>query len=112
MTKETLNLLEFLQQFRRGALLSAADKQLDELVQAIAETGGNGELVIKLPLKMNNAGQVECSPTVTVKAPKPPLGTGFFFIDQTHQKLTRRDPTQMDIEDEIDKRRTVAGTAS
>jgi len=100
----SINFLEFLQTFRRGELLRLGDKQMTEVVAAMAETGGDGEITLKLPLKLNKAGQIECTPKVTSKVPQRPVGTGIYFIDD-EQRLSRRDPNQMDIEDEIERRR-------
>lgn len=100
----SLNFLEFLQGFRRGELLAQIDQQLGEVIQAMAETGSDGEVAIKLPFKLNKAGQIECTPKVTAKTPRSVIGTGIFFADDDG-RLTRRDPRQMDIEDEIRRRR-------
>ena len=100
----TVGFLAFLQGFRRGELLSQGDEQLEAVIAAIAETGGDGELTIKLPFKLNKAGQIECTPKISAKIPQRPMGTGIFFADD-EGRLSRRDPRQMDIEDEIELRR-------
>lgn len=100
----TINFLEFLQTFRRGELLRQGDEHLERLIAAIKETGGKGELVIKLPFSMNKAGQVECTPSIKPTIPQPAMGTGIYFADDDG-RLSRRDPNQMDIEDEIERRR-------
>lgn len=41
---------------------------------------------------------------MTVKKPARALGTGIYFASDDN-RLTRRDPNQMDIEDEIERRR-------
>lgn len=102
-----LNFLEFFQSFRRGALIQQADERLTELVEAIRETGGTGTLTIKLPFKVNKGGQIECTPVVEAKAPRPSVGTGIYFASDDG-RLTRRDPNQLDIEDEIERRRSAA----
>lgn len=102
---EDLNFLEFLQTFRRGELLTEADEQLAELVEAVQRTGGKGELTIKLPFKVNDAGQIECTPTVACKKPRRAMGRGIYFATQ-EGRLTRRDPSQADMfEDELESRR-------
>lgn len=101
-----LNFLEFLQSFRRGELLHACDEAWNELTAAVGETGGNGTLTLKIPVKVNKAGQVECNPDVAIKKPRRPLGTGIYFAT-SEGRLTRRDPNQMDIEDEIERRRAL-----
>jgi hypothetical protein len=98
--RHELNFLEFLQRFRRGDLLSAADDTLRELVEALALHQGTGSLTLKFGFKVNKAGQLEINPDVTVKKPARALGTGIYFASDDN-RLTRRDPNQMDIEDEI-----------
>lgn len=102
---DDLNFLEFMQTFRRGELLTEANAQLEELIGAVQDTGGKGELTIKLPFKVNDAGQIECLPNVTTKKPRRALGTGIYFAT-SEGRLTRRDPNQGDMfEDELADRR-------
>lgn len=103
--KYELNFLEFLQNFRRGELLTEGDEKMDELMTAIHKTGNGGEFTMKIKFKNNKAGQLEIDPSVTIKRPTRPLGTGIYFLTD-EGRLTRRDPRQMDIEDEIERRRT------
>lgn len=107
--KDELSFLEFLQSFRRGELLADADQSLTELIEAIERTGGNGTLTIKLPFKKNKAGQLECVPAVELKKPKRPMGTGIYYATPD-ARLTRRDPAQMDLIDELEARRERADT--
>lgn len=104
MAKYDLSFLEFLQSFRRGELLTAADEMLAELMEAIDRTGGKGEITIKLPFKPNDAGQIECVPDLALKKPRKPMGTGIYFVSDD-KKLTRRDPAQEDLFDELEERR-------
>lgn len=105
MTQD-LNFLEFLQGYRRGSLLDRADRDLNELMDAIAETGRGGTLTLTLTVKVNKAGQIEIAPDVKTKSPRPDLGVGIYFVSDTG-RLTRRDPNQMDIEDEIARRKAM-----
>ena len=57
-----INFLELLQTFRRGELLQQADGMLNELIEAIRATGGNGTLTLSMPFKTNKARQIECTP--------------------------------------------------
>lgn len=100
MAQHDLTFLEFLSGFRRGMLLSDADEKLGKVVAAIRETGGNGEVSIKLPFKLNKAGQLECPPEIKAKIPNRPIGTGFYFVSDDN-RLTQRDPNQLDIEDAL-----------
>ncbi len=104
MNSKPINFLEFLQSFRRGELLRQADDQLEKVITAMAETGGDGKITIELPFKLNKAGQIECTPKVKASVPPPTMGTGIYFADDDG-RLTRNDPRQYDIEDEIERRR-------
>lgn len=104
MPKDTLTFLEFLQSFRRGELLKEGDDLLGELMEAVRDTGGKGELVLKLPFKVNDAGQIECLPTFAMKKPRRPMGTGIYFVTEDGL-LTRRDPSQDDLFDDLAARR-------
>jgi hypothetical protein len=106
MAKHELNFLELIQTFRRGELLAEGDTKLNELVAAIQATGGSGDLTVKFKIKMNKAGQLEIVPDLTVKKPTRALGTGIYFVSDD-ARLSRRDPNQGDIEDEIERRRNM-----
>lgn len=106
MTRHELNFLEFLQTFRRGELLHEGDAKLTELMEAIRDTGGNGSITVKVSFKTNKAGQVEATPDLTIKKPARALGTGIYFATEDG-RLSRRDPNQLDIEDEIERRRNI-----
>ena len=104
--RNEINILEFIQTHRRGELLKCMQEAQDELMQAIAETGLPGSISIKLDWKRNKADQLECHPSISIKQPKRPIGVGFYFLTE-EARLTRRDPNQIDIEDEIQKRRVM-----
>lgn len=106
MARQDLNFLELIQGFRRGELLTEGDQKLQELIEAIGTTGGSGDLTLKLKFSTNKAGQLECNPALTIKKPTRALGTGIYFATD-EGRLTRRDPNQMDIEDEIERRRSM-----
>ncbi|PTX48707.1 hypothetical protein IQ03_02207 [Gemmobacter caeni] len=104
MLRHELNFLEFLQTFRRGELLAAGDGRLTELMEAIRETGQGGSLTLKFNFKVNKAGQLEITPDLSIKRPQRAIGTGIYYATDDG-RLTRRDPNQLDIEDEIERRR-------
>lgn len=105
-TKHELNFLEFLQTFRRGELLTSGDEKLNELMDAMATTDGDGSITISLKFKRNKAGQLEVTPDISLKKPRRSLGTGIYFATEDG-RLSRRDPNQGDIEDEIERRRNM-----
>ncbi len=101
---KTISFNEFFLGLRGGALAGECSDQLDKLLEAIHQTGEGGDLTIKLPMKLNKAGQLECKPVVTSKLPKRALGTGIFFLTD-EARLTKTDPRQTDIEDDLAARR-------
>lgn len=105
MPADDLNFLAFIQSFRRGELIHEADALLTELVEAVRDTGSKGTLTVKIPLEMNKAGQIECVPQLELKKPRRPMGTGIYFASE-EGRLTRRDPAQLDMMDELEPRRS------
>ena len=104
MAKDELTFVEFMTSFRRGDLVSECDQMLGELVDAIHSVGGDGTLTITLPFKTNKAGQIECTPDIKMKKPRRAIGTGIFYASDDG-KLTRKDPNQPDMIDELEQRR-------
>ena len=107
MARHELNFLELIQSFRRGELLAEGDAKLSGLIEAVQRTGSGGDLAMKMKVKVNKAGQLEIVPEITIKKPSRALGTGIYFATD-EGRLTRRDPHQLDIEDEIERRRSAA----
>jgi hypothetical protein len=107
MAKHDVNFLELIQGFRRGALLTDGDQKLSELIEAIGNTMVGGSLTLTLKFKVNKAGQIELDPTIAIKKPCLALGTGIYFAREDGT-LSRRDPHQMDIEDEIERQRALS----
>lgn len=104
MQRHELNFLEFIQTFRRGELLADGDDKLRELIEAISRTGSSGSLTLKMSVKVNKAGQLEVTPDISIKKPSRSPGVGIYYAND-EGRLSRRDPNQMDIEDEIARRR-------
>lgn len=100
-----LNFMQFIQTFRRGELLDDCNQKLDELMEALSATGKNGSLTLKFDFKHNKAGQLEVTPAASIKKPVKEVMPGIYFVSDD-SRLTRRDPRQMDIEDEIERRRS------
>lgn len=62
---------------------------------------------MKVGIKVNKAGQLEVVPDIQIKKPTRSMGTGIYFATD-EGRLTRRDPNQMDFEDELERRRGAA----
>lgn len=102
---DDLTFLEFLNTFRRGTLIERLDDMLSEVLTAMNETGGDGSITLTLPLKRNKGGQIECTPKLKAERPRPAMGTGIYYATEDG-RLTRSDPGQMDMLDELEPRRT------
>lgn len=86
-----------LRTIRLGELQDELTTKFNELVKAINATGKTGELVLKLKLKTGSSGQVEVFDDLTLKLPKPTLGSTLFFATP-EGNLQREDPRQAVIE--------------
>lgn len=104
MAKDDLNFVGLLSSHRRGELVREADELLSEMIQALNDYGGSGELTMKLKVKRNEADQLEVNPSLTMKKPRRTLGMGIFYTTD-EGKLSRRDPNQHDFIDDLDDAR-------
>jgi len=106
LVKDDLNFLQFISTFRRGELIDDCNLKLGELLEAIATTGKGGKLELKLDFKIAKGGHLEVTATPKISKPISAIPPGIYFVTDDNG-LTRRDPRQMDIEDEIDRRRSM-----
>lgn len=104
MAKDDLNFIGLLQSHRRGELVREADDLLAEMITAINDFGGKGEITLKLSVKRNEAEQLEITPALSMKKPRKALSVGIFYCSD-EGKLSRRDPRQDDMFDELEDRR-------
>lgn len=85
---------------RNGAVALDLNAKFNEMLTAVLETGGNGELTIKLkaaPSKMGMGGavlEVETEHECKMKKPELKVGKSFFFVTKDGD-LTRDDPAQV-----------------
>jgi hypothetical protein len=93
------DLLSVLTDMRNGAVAVDCNTKFNEVLKAVLETGGKGELSIKLfikPSKMGMGGaviEVETAHECKAKKPELEVGRSFFFVTKDGQ-LTRDDPAQ------------------
>lgn len=93
------NLTEILSQIRGGAALEEAGRDLQELVQAVRDTGKPGKLTFSITVEPDKTDEtvVTLQPDVTLKIPKRAKAKGMFYMD-SHGRLTREDPRQIELE--------------
>ncbi len=85
---------EGLSEINEGALLTALDTKLANLVSAVLETGNNGSLTLKLSVKRKGGvNQVVIEPKVTASIPDPTIAPRIMFAD-TSGALHTDDPAQ------------------
>ncbi len=71
-----------LSEINEGALLTALDTKLTNLVSAVLETGNNGSLTLKLNVKRKGGvNQVVIEPKVTASIPDPTIAPRIMFAD-------------------------------
>ncbi|HMT45485.1 MAG TPA: hypothetical protein PKE59_00055 [Novosphingobium sp.] len=105
MATDKMNFIQLLQATRRGEIVREADDLLAEMVRAIHEHGGKGDLTLKLSVKKNDAEQLEITPTLNMKKPRRALGIGIAYATGEGE-LSRTDPQQDDLFDELEDRRS------
>lgn len=83
-----------LSEINEGALLTALDKKMADLVAAVLTTGNNGTLTLKLSCKRKGGvNQVVIEPKVTASIPDPTIAPRIMFAD-TSGALHTDDPAQ------------------
>lgn len=98
------DVLGVIAQVGRGSCLDEIGREFDSLVNAVRETGGSGELVIKLKVdgkSWDDKGrltEVGVTPSVSSKRPKRKAGASTFFVTRQGD-LTRNNPDQMEMYD-------------
>ena len=91
--------IDVLSQIRGGSALNDAAKDLQELVQAVRESGKPGKLTFSITVEPDKTDEtvVTLQPDVTLKLPKKARAKGIFYMDM-HGRLTREDPRQIELE--------------
>lgn len=99
------DVLGVIAQVGRGSGLEEIAREFDQVMNAVRETGGSGELVIKLKVEgkswddKGRLTEVGVTHSVTSKRPKRKIGASTFFVTR-HGDLTRNNPDQMEMYDE------------
>ena len=102
------DLLQVLLDMRSGAVAADCNEKFNEVLQAVIETGGSGELNLKLKLKPSKLGmggavlEVQASHELKTKKPELEIGNAFFFVGKDGT-LTREDPAQTVMFEEVNK---------
>lgn len=93
------DLLNLFTEMRNGAVIADLNQKFHQVLSAVLETAGKGELTIKLSIKPSKLGmggavlEVEAEHTVKLKRPELEIGKSLFFVNRNGD-LTRDDPAQ------------------
>lgn len=93
------DLLGILLDMRSGQVASDCNAKFNEVLKAVIDTGGKGELTIKLFVKPSKMGmgraviEVETEHECKLKKPELEIGRSVFFVTADGD-LTRTDPGQ------------------
>jgi hypothetical protein len=90
----------FLQEHNRGASHTKASEALQEVVNAVVDTGKKGSVVLTVslePMKQADEGTLLVTVNVVSKAPQEPACAAVFYADDAGN-LTRKDPRQLALE--------------
>ena len=90
--------LDVLAELRRGRTQAEMSEALHELLQACADTGKKGELILKIIVDPKKVGEyetprVEISDQITVKRPRRTVSPSTFFLTDDANPV-RRYPNQ------------------
>jgi hypothetical protein len=99
---EVADIISTIVVLNRGNFVIECGRELQELADAIVDTGKKGALVIKLEvapcgLKDGRVNQFEIRPDVSINKPKHDQGKSIFFLTQDN-KLMRDNPDQMQMD--------------
>lgn len=93
------DVLQVLMDMRSGAVAMDINQKFNEMIGAVLDTAGKGELIITLkaePSKLGMGGavlEVQTEHTCKMKKPELQVGKSFFFVTK-EGALTRDDPAQ------------------
>ena len=100
MSKEPTDFVSFLMEMRGGQVAVDVNDKFNMLISAVLDTGGKGELIIKIkasPAKMGMGGvviEMETEHECKTKLPELKVGKARFFVT-SDGRLTRDDPAQV-----------------
>jgi hypothetical protein len=93
---------DYLREIEKGRLHQELSVKFQELVQAVAESGRAGKLSLVVDVKpFKKSGEaVELNTMIKLSAPQPERDAQLYFITPEFN-LSRRDPRQGDIEEQL-----------
>lgn len=100
--RQVADIISTLVVLNRGNFVIECGRELQELTDAIVDTGKGGGITIKLKvtpsgLKAGRVNQFEIRPEIAIDKPRHDQGKSIFFVTPDN-KLVREDPNQMEME--------------
>lgn len=83
----------------RGRVENDIDTKIMEVIKGVRETGGKGEIDIKLKFTLSQHGEMLVSAIPKAKVPPAVIPPSIFFIDADNDLLMREDPKQPELEE-------------
>jgi hypothetical protein len=85
-----------------GRLLPELDGAVREVSKAVNDTGGVGEIILKLKIRKTSTAEsgtveMEVGGTVATKVPKGKHPSSIFFLNEDTESLQREDPQQAEL---------------
>lgn len=105
---------QLLVEMRSGRVLQDINTKFNQVLAAVLDTGGKGKVTIELniePGRMGTGGcvlEVELSHNIKLKTPEHDIGKAVFFVDKSGL-LTRDDPEQTDLFNEVEQMKKEGG---
>lgn len=95
--------VDLLGTLRRGTLLEDAAAQLQDLLDAIQETGDSGTLTLAIEIKpqKHDAGVLVITDKITSKVPRVGVAPTIAYLTPAGE-ITRRDPRQPALPESVD----------
>lgn len=85
---------DVLLELNRGRTHAEASRAMQDLVQAVIDTGKKGSVTVVISVSKSKAsGQIEIADDVRIKLPAADRSASLFFVDDEFN-LTRDDPNQ------------------
>jgi hypothetical protein len=91
--------INFVLEMRSGAVAADINSKFNELLQAVMETTGKGELTIKFTIKPSRLAmggavvEIEAEHDCKMKKPQLSIGHSLFYVNEDGE-LLREDPAQ------------------
>ena len=88
------SIITVLEEMNDGTILRLLDRQLADVLRAVAKHGKPGEVQITLKVEPSGEGRFRFAPAIKGKVPEGDVEKSLFFWDTETGDLSARDPRQ------------------